>query len=214
MLLTKNGSYLYVANANDNSVAVVDTKSLTIVEVLNCALFANAPNGSTTNGLALNENESRLYVANADNNNLAVFDVTKKGFSSSIGFIPTGWYPTNLKIVGNTLFVTNGKGLSSKANPNGPSPVQRKQAVNYQAGDVKAKPEPVEYIGGLFKGTLSIFKEPTLAELNNLTKQVYLNTPYDKNKELSTSGMQGNPIPKNVGDSSPIKHVFYIIKEN
>ena len=214
LLLTKNGAYLYVANANDNSVAVMDTKSLTIVEVLNCALFANAPNGSTTNGLALNETESRLYVANADNNNLAVFDVTKKGFSSSIGFIPTGWYPTNLKIVGNTLFVTNGKGLSSKANPNGPSPVQRKQAVNYQAGDVKAKPEPVQYIGGLFKGTLSIFKEPTLAELTNLTKQVYLNTPYNKNKELSTSGMQGNPIPKNVGDSSPIKHVFYMIKEN
>jgi phospholipase C len=26
--------------------------------------------------------------------------------------------------------------------------------------------------------------------------------------------MQGNPIPKNVGDSSPIKHVFYMIKEN
>jgi DNA-binding beta-propeller fold protein YncE len=161
LLLTKNGAFLYVANANDNSVAVVDTKSLTIVEVLNCALFANAPNGSTTNGLAFNENESRLYVANADNNNLSVFDVTKKGFSSSIGFIPTGWYPTNLKIVGNTMFVTNGKGLSSKANPNGPSPVKRKQAVNYQAGDVKAKPEPVEYIGGLFKGTLSIFKEPT-----------------------------------------------------
>jgi 6-phosphogluconolactonase (cycloisomerase 2 family) len=78
LLLTKNGSYLYVANANDNSVAVVDTKSLTIVEVLNCALFANAPNGSTTNGLALNETESRLYVANADNNNLAVFDVGDK----------------------------------------------------------------------------------------------------------------------------------------
>jgi DNA-binding beta-propeller fold protein YncE len=214
LLLTKNGSYLYVANANDNSVAVVDTKSLTIIEVLNCALFANAPNGSTTNGLALNETESRLYVANADNNNLAVFDVTKKGFSSSIGFIPTGWYPTNLKIVGNTLFVTNGKGLSSLANTNGPSPIQRKQTVNYQAGDVKAKPAPVQYVGGLFKGTLSIFKEPTVAELANLTKQVYLNTPYNKNKELSTSGMKGNPIPKNVGDSSPIKHVFYIIKEN
>ncbi len=214
LLLTKNGSYLYVANANDNSVAVVDTKSLTIVEVLNCALFPNAPNGSTTNGLALNETESRLYVANADNNNLAVFDVTKKGFSSSIGFIPTGWYPTNLKIVGNTIFVTNGKGLTSFANPNGPNPIQRKQTVNYQSGDVKAKPAPIQFVGGLFKGTLSIFKEPTTAELTSLTKQVYLNTPYNKNKELSTSGMKGNPIPKDVGDSSPIKHVFYIIKEN
>jgi YVTN family beta-propeller protein len=214
LLLTKNGAYLYVANANDNSVSVVDTKELTIVEVLNTALFPNAPNGSTTNGLALNEGETRLYVANADNNNLAVFDVAEKGFSKSLGFIPTGWYPTNLKIVNKTIYVTNGKGLSSKANPNGPNPIRKKQSVNYQTGDLKTKPKDVEYIGGLFKGSLSIFEEPTAIELAAYTKQVYKNTPYNKNKELSTSGMKGNPIPQNVGDSSPIKHIFYIIKEN
>ena len=214
LLLSKNGQYLYVANANDNTVAVVETTSLEIIEVLNCALFPNAPNGSTTNGLAFNELESRLYVANADNNNLAVFDIINKGFSKSIGFIPTGWYPTNLKVVNNLLFVTNGKGLSSYANPNGPNPIKRMQAVNYQAGDLKVKPKEVEYIGGLFKGSLSIFKEPALQELSALTKQVYSNTPYNKNKELTTSGSKGNPIPSNVGDSSPIKHVFYIIKEN
>lgn len=214
LLLTKNGQFLYVANANDNSVSVVDTKSLTIIESLNTALFPNAPNGSTANGLAINSNESRLYVANADNNNLAVFDVTKKGFSKSVGFIPTGWYPTNIKIVNQTIFVTNGKGGSSKPNPNGPNPILRKQAVNYQAGDIKNKVKEVEYIGGLFKGSLSIFKEPTTQELVKLTKQVYTNTPYNKNKELSTSGIDGNPIPRNVGDSSPIKHIFYIIKEN
>ncbi|MEY3873743.1 MAG: hypothetical protein RL363_464, partial [Bacteroidota bacterium] len=214
LLLTKKADFLYVANANDNSVAVVDTKSLTIVEVLNTALYPNAPNGSTTNGLALNENDTKLYIANADNNNLAVFDVTNKGFGKSLGFIPTGWYPTNLKVVNGKLFVTNGKGLGSNANPNGPNPVKKKQAVNYQAGDLKVKPKEVEYIGGLFKGSLSIFKEPTIQELTSLTNQVYKNTPYNKNKELSTNGEIGNPIPKNVGDSSPIKHIFYIIKEN
>ena len=214
LLLTKNGKYLYVANSNDNSVAVVNTKELAIEEVLNTALFPNAPNGSTANGLALNTTETKLYVANADNNNLAVFDVSNKGFSKSIGFIPTGWYPTNLKIVAGTVFVTNGKGLGSKANPDGPNPLKRKQAVNYQGGDLKTKPKEVEYIGGLFKGSLSIFKEPSLQALAVYTKQVYSNTPYSKNKELSTNGQLGNPIPRNVGDSSPIKHVFYIIKEN
>lgn len=214
LLLTKDGKYLFVANSNDNSVAVIETKNDEIIESLNAALFPNAPNGSTTNGLAFNEAETRLYVANADNNNLAVFDVSKKGFSNSLGFIPTGWYPTNVKIVNQTIYVTNGKGISSKANPNGPSPVKKIQSVNYQAGDLKAKPAEVEYIGGLFKGNISVFKEPTLNELKIHTKQVYNNTPYRKNKELSTSGIQGNPIPHHVGDSSPIKHVFYIIKEN
>lgn len=214
LLLTRDGYYLYVANGNDNTVSVVDTKDFTIIEVLNSALFPDAPNGSTTNGLALNEDETRLYIANADNNNLSVFDVSKKGFSKSLGFIPTGWYPTNLKIVGKYIYVTNGKGLSSKANPNGPSPIKKKQSVNYQSGDTKNKLKEVEYIGGLFKGSLSIFQEPTLSELNSYTKQVYLNTPYNKNKELSTNGLRGNPIPMNVGDTSPIKHIFYIIKEN
>ena len=46
------------------------------------------------------------------------------------------------------------------------------------------------------------------------SKAVYNNTPYNKNKELLSEGAEGNPIPKKVGDKSPIKHIFYIIKEN
>ena len=43
---------------------------------------------------------------------------------------------------------------------------------------------------------------------------VYLNSPYNKGKELSPEGEVNNPIPSKVGDPSPIKHVFYILKEN
>ncbi len=214
LLLTKNGNYLFVANANDNSVAVVNTKTLKMEEVLNAALYPNAPNGSTTNGLALSENEKTLYVANASNNCLAVFDVSKKGFSKSVGFIPVGWYPTNVKVIGAKVFVTNGKGLSSQANPNGPKPISKNEKVIYQSGDNSPKQKEVEYIGGLFKGTLSIFSIPNEVQLKNYTKQVYSNTPYTKEKELVTHGEKGNPIPHMVGDSSPIKYVFYIIKEN
>ena len=214
LLLTKNGQYLYVANANDNSVAVVNTNTLTVEEVLNAALFPNAPNGSTTNGLALNEAETKLYVANADNNCLAVFNVAKKGFSESIGFIPVGWYPTSVKIINNKVFVANGKGLTSLANPNGPSPVRKKETVNFQAGDENAKVKQVEYIGSLFKGTLSVFAEPSTNKLAAYTKMVYANTPYTKEKELVANGEAGNPVPHRIGDKSPIKHVFYIVKEN
>lgn len=213
LLLTKDGQYLYVANANDNSVAVIKTATTAIVEVLNTALYPNAPNGSTTNGMALNETETTLYVANADNNCLAVFDVEEKGESRSKGFIPTGWYPTSVKVVGKKIFVSNGKGVTSLANPYGPNPAVRKQAVTYQAGDAK-KPQEVQYIGGLFKGTLSIIPEPDAQQLKVLAKQVYDNTPYTKLKELMAAGEPVNPIPMKVGDASPIKHVFYIIKEN
>jgi phospholipase C len=43
---------------------------------------------------------------------------------------------------------------------------------------------------------------------------VYNNTPYNKDKELLSMGEDGNPVPKKIGDASPIKYVFYIIKEN
>ena len=180
---------------------------------LNAALFPDAPTGSTTNGLAITENDKTLYVANADNNCLAVFDISNPGNSKSKGFIPVGWYPTAIKVVGKKVFVANGKGFSSMANPDGPNPIKRKQHVDFQGGD-KSKPKEVQYIGGLFKGTLSIFYEPNEKELSAYSQLVYENTPYTKTKELHADGEAGNPIPMKVGDTSPIKYVFYIIKEN
>ncbi|MCZ2485145.1 bifunctional YncE family protein/alkaline phosphatase family protein [Aquirufa antheringensis] len=213
LLLTKNGATLYVANGNDNSVSVVDTRSGKEVEVLNAALVPNALEGSSTNGLALSANEERLYISNADNNCLAVFEVEKPGQSKSLGFIPVGWYPTSIQVVKGKLFVANGKGFSSFANPNGPNPIEKKQTVTYQKSDNNPNVRS-EYIGGLMKGTMSAFNEPSEKELAILSAAVYQNTPYTKERELNALGEKGNPIPMKVGDASPIKYVYYILKEN
>ena len=50
--------------------------------------------------------------------------------------------------------------------------------------------------------------------MGSYSKAVYNNTPYIKDKELISEGAEGNPVPQKVGDKSPIKHIFYIIKEN
>ena len=213
MHLTKNGKFLYVANADDNSVSVINTASNTVVETLNAALYPASPSGSTTNGLALSEDEKTLYIANADNNCLATFDVSVTSKSKSKGFIPVGWYPTNVKVVGKKIFVINGKGLTSYANPLGPEPSNRQQTVLNSLGD-SSKPAKVQYIGSLFRGSLSIINEPAAPQLATFTQMVYKNTPYSKAKELNTEGQPGNPVPMKVGDQSPIKHVFYIVKEN
>jgi YVTN family beta-propeller protein len=125
MCITRDGKFLYVSNANDNSVSVILTGQNKVIEVLNSALFPNSPTGSTTNSLALGEDEKTLYIANADNNCLAVFDVSNPGNSQSEGFIPTGWYPTCVRVIGNNIYVTNGKGITSRANPYGPSPLSK-----------------------------------------------------------------------------------------
>ena len=213
LVLTKNGKTLFVANANDNSVSVVDTRTGKEVEVLNAALVPNALEGSSTNGLALSANEERLYISNADNNCLAVFEVEKIGQSKSLGFIPVGWYPTSIQVVKGKLFVANGKGFSSFANPNGPNPIEKKQTVTYQKSDNNPEVRS-EYIGGLMKGTMSVFKEPNAQELAILSAAVYQNTPYTKEIETNALGEKGNPIPMKVGEASPIKYVFYILKEN
>jgi len=213
LLLTRDGNYLFVANGNDNTVALIDVAKRQVIETLTASLFPDAPVGTTPNGLALSADESTLYIANADNNCLAVFDVSRKGQSQSRGFIPTGWYPTAVKVIGDKLFVTNGKGFSSKANPRGPNPVRSR--TSQQVGpNPQANPGPVQYIAGLFKGTLSIIDAPDTELLSAYSRLVYANTPYTKRKEQQSEGEAGNPIPRRVGDKSPIKYVFYIIKEN
>ena len=213
LCITKNGLYLFVANSNDNSVSVIDTRQMKPVETLNSALYPGSPAGSTTNSVALSSDDKTLYIANADNNCLAVFDVSTPGSSISKGFIPTAWYPTCVRIAENKILVSNGKGMSSHANPYGPNPYRKGDEVIYQAGGIEQKIK-VQYIGVLLRGTLSILKVPDEKQMALYSKSVYNNTPYNKNTELISEGETGNPIPRKVGEVSPIKYIFYIIKEN
>ena len=213
LCITRNGKYLYVANANDNSVSVIDTQQKKVIETLNSALYPGSPSGSTTNSVALSSDEKTLYIANADNNCLAVFDVTKPSSSVSKGFIPTAWYPTCVRIAKDKIIVSNGKGLSSHANPYGPNPNRNGDEVVYQVAGKEQKIK-VQYIGGLLRGTLEILKTPDSGQMALFSQVVYKNTPYNKNKELISEGATGNPIPMKVGDISPIRYIFYVIKEN
>lgn len=201
MTLTRNGRYLFVSHGNDNSVSVIDTQSEKVIEVFSSALYPDSPAGSTPNAVALSADERWLYIANADNNCLAVFDVQQPGESKSFGFIPTGWYPTSVKVVNRRIWVTNGKGSHSLPNPKGPNPYITRS-------------DSTQYIAGLFKGTLSVIPEPAQDVLSLYSTAAYKNSPYNKQIEKLADGEAGNPIPRKAGDPSPIKYVFYIIKEN
>jgi len=62
LLLTKDGKNLFVANANDNSVSIIDVAQRKVIEVLNAALFPTAPTGSASNGLALSADEKTFHI--------------------------------------------------------------------------------------------------------------------------------------------------------
>jgi YVTN family beta-propeller protein len=207
MLLAPGGKVLYVANANRNTVSVIDPATGKAVETIGTAIAPNAPAGSTPSSLALSPDGSVLFVANATTNCLAVVNVKEPGASTPLGFIPTGWYPTSVRLArdGQTLYVANGKGASSKANREGPNPLARNEGRTR------------EYIAGLLQGTLSILPVPSPGRMATLSKTVYDCSPLGKDDPLAVTGpasAEGNPIPAKVGGSSPITHCVYIIKEN
>ncbi|MEP6668433.1 MAG: beta-propeller fold lactonase family protein [Chthoniobacter sp.] len=208
MILSKDTKRLFVANANRNTVSVLDTANGHLIETLLAELTPNAPPGNTPNSLALSPEGDRLFVANANINTISVFDISTSGKSRSLGFIPVGWYPTSVRISrdGKSLYVVNGKGESSLPNPNGPmtgKPVSK--TVN-------------QYIGSLLKGTLSIIPLPPVdkfeAQMKEWTAQAYRCLPATATADDASKAPTGNPIPAKLGDASPIKYVFYIIKEN
>lgn len=205
MVLTRSARFLFVANANRNTVTVIDTTKGKTVETLYASFSASQLPGSTPNSLALSPDENFLFVANACNNNVAVFDTTVPGKSRSLGFIPVGWYPTSVRVTpdGKHLLVANGKGLISKANPNGPVPG-------------KKRTPDMQYIDELFPGTLSIIDLPKGKEFRKqlaaYTAQAYRCTPQQSVAQVAAPA--GNPVPGAPGKLSPIKYCIYVVKEN
>ena len=209
MALTRAGKILFVANASRNTVTVFDAPTGRTLEVISSSLYPEAPPGSTPNSLALSPDEHTLFIANADNNTVAVFDVSNPGKSRSLGFIPTGWYPTSVRVSadGKRLLVANGKGLVPLPNPLAPQPGIKASATATQ-----------QYIGRLFKGSLSIIDLPARKERDSTfaqwTQIAYRCSPLKRDASVTGPPPTNSPIPVVVGGSSPIKYCLYIIKEN
>jgi len=205
MALTPQEDRLFVACANSNVVVVLNTADGKPQEAISAALYPRAPPGTTPNSLALSEDGKVLWIANADNNNLAAFDVTQPGRSRSLGYIPVGWYPTSVRVDprDRRIYVANGKGLSSQANPQGPQPLLR-------------APQTVEqYIGGLFQGTLAVIAPPSPQDMQRYTEAAFRTSPLNAEFAPPVAPPEPNhPIPARPGLPSPIKYCVYIVKEN
>src|SRR5581483_8664427 len=121
MKLASDGR-LFVACSNDNTVHVIDTRTLQVVERLSTTLTPFAPEGSTPDALVIDNQRKLLYIANADNNSIAVVHIENREHSTVVGFIPTGWYPSALALADHdqTLYIGNGKGEEGHADLKGP----------------------------------------------------------------------------------------------
>jgi YVTN family beta-propeller protein len=208
MVLSEKNKFLYVANANSDTVSVIDTATETVVETIACRPEARLPFGSGCNALALSPDGATLLVANGTNNCVAVVRLARGSSegagaarperSALAGLIPTGWYPGALRLTpdGKRLAIANVKGHGALSQP-------RAAAKGRNSHD--------------HLGSVSLVEVPDAAQLAKFTKQVN-----DNNRlSYSLAGLQKPrpdarpvPVPHRHGEPSPIQHVIYIIKEN
>ncbi len=197
LALSPDGATLYCANANSDTVSVIDTSSATVRETINVRPDPALPYGSAANALALTPDGRHLLVANGGNNALAVVALASppQPASTVLGFLPTDWYPGAVATDGQRVFVANVKGLGSRGQP-----------PNTTARSVYS-----------FLGTLTRFNLPspeTLRELTPQTKQDARIPHMLRAWEQARSGQPPRPVPHRTGEPSVFQHVFYVIKEN
>jgi len=180
--------YVYVANATNDTVSVIDGASGRIVREIEL----NVPGleglrGVLPFGETLSPDERRLYVACAGLNAVAVIDTERRTVD---GYIPAGWFASEVALAdnGRTLVVASAKGLGS--GPNG------------GAGFVD--PARGAHPGDIMQGTLQLVPIPDRARLEEYTRQVVANTYVSR---------PAAPLPALLREH-PIRHVVFIVKEN
>jgi YVTN family beta-propeller protein len=208
MVMGNKRRLLYVANANSDTVSVIDTLSDAVVETISCRPESRLPFGSGANALALSPDGATLFVANGTNNCIAVVRLGARASeanpegrpaqSSVKGLIPTAWYPGAVCLSGDgkKLFVANVKGLGALAQLR--PPAQGKNTHD-------------------FLGSVSIIDVPDDAQLEKYTKKANANNRLAHSisgLEKPRAGIRPAPVPERHSEPSVFKHVVYVIKEN
>lgn len=215
LLLNREQTLLYVANAGSDTVSVVNVVNseprVEATVLLRPANVVNLP-GVSPSGLALSPDEKTLYASLGDFNAVGVIDA---GDNELTGYIPVGWYPTALTVSsdGNSLLVVNGWGTTAM-NPNPNLDYLDPDVVGINFGTTPpswiAPPGP-DYVLNSIPGNVSrIDLADALPKLTSLTAQVIEN-----NQNTQAMGSSADSTLTNIGiGSGKIKHVIYIIKEN
>jgi YVTN family beta-propeller protein len=195
MALSPDGGKLYVACANSDIISVIGTDSDELIDTISVHGNNDIIFGSSPNELAVSPDGNYLYVVCGTENAVCVIEVSHH--PKILGYIPTGWYPASvaLNTTGDTLYVANVKGIGSRNQP-----ANRK---GYNSRDNL--------------GSVSIIPLPGKSGLEKMTETVKMNNSWARqqfNSQMAAGSHEPVPVPVAPGETSPFKHVVYIIKEN
>jgi autotransporter-associated beta strand protein/YVTN family beta-propeller protein len=197
LALSQDGNTLYVANANSDTVTVIDTQAKTAKETILVRPDPTFPYGSAADGLVLSRDGKNLFVASGGNNAVAMVELPNAQHIDSVlqGYVPTDWYPGAVAADSNYVYVANVKGLGSRA----------------------GQPATTSWQIGAFLGTANRIPIPDLDTLSKLTAQAYEDGRVPQIKQTQQPPLAGQapvPVPLRVGEPSVFQHVLYILKEN
>ncbi len=179
-----SGEFVYVSNAHDDSITVLDAASRKILSQIELRVPGlDALRGIMPLGLSIDTEGGRLLVAEAGINALGIVDLKTR---QVLGHVPVGWFPTRVAIQNGTVYVANAKGAGS--GPNLPG------RESFQDGS--------GLVDVLRRGSVAVFPSPSGAELAALTQTVWSNNGFLPVRSAAPS------IPLE------IKHVVVIVKEN
>ncbi len=195
LLLSADQRTLFAANANSDTVSVIDTASNTVADTILVRPDPTLPFGSAPNALAMDPSGSTLLVANGGNNAVAVLTKAPGASWQQAGFVPTAWYPGALAADAAHIYVANVKGLGSR------NPAARKTGWNshHHLGSVGKVPIPAA--PALEDYTAQVRKDGRVPEIL-------------RSYERTARPGRPVPVPRRLGDPSVFEHVIYIIKEN
>jgi DNA-binding beta-propeller fold protein YncE len=206
---------MYVALANRDVVAAIDIGpgelhgKFSVKGYFDTRLPGQSYFGAEPEALAVNADGSRLYAADAITDAVAVIDTrkltrgaAKEGMVEPIGFIPTDWMPMSMAYLspkaGGKLYIATAKGKG--AGPNG-APMQQADPAQD-----KRYLRPYTYIATLMHGSLATLD----------AAEIEKNLPQWTDVVMESNRMKAaqEKISFADGETSRIKHVIYIIKEN
>jgi YVTN family beta-propeller protein len=195
LLFSPGGKRLYVTESDADALAVVDVDAGRRIADIGVAPYGGGVSGASPAALIASPNGKRLWIACAAANAIVAVD-TAGAAPRVAGAVPTGWYPTALAfdVDGTSLDVVNGKGESSRPNP-------QFDPFHYVRGGDR---DHTGYDAASSIGSVRRIPIPGDEELARGLDAVRANVP----------SPAGPPADTVVRPGGPLRHVIYVIKEN
>jgi YVTN family beta-propeller protein len=209
--LYQDGSALFVANSNDDSMSVIDENTNTVAQTVDTNPVPGASVGSYANAISM-IGSHRVLVSIGRDNAIAVYRYSRMYRPMRfLGLLPTDWYPVQVQpdpaLGPREVVVTNDKGIGAR----GPSSTINKGP--YTSPGASSVTDHNTYDD---TGSVTVFQMPDRAQIQSDTQTVFTDNDWEQIKPINQGDYDTVPsvIPRHLGGSSPIKHIVVIIREN